>query len=166
MAKMVRMKKFRSSNIGAPETRRKHLSKLFETARRDRRRNHPRRRLGCSLARVSACAAAMLLLSLASASAAESPPDNPLQPFLDGLAGKYGWMTTVILVIGSLRILFKPVMLAIESYVKQTPSESDDARLAKFEGGFIYKTIAFALDFGASIKLPLIKPPTDPINKG
>ena len=80
---------------------------------------------------------------------------------IDGLLGKYGWLTTVILVIGSLRILFKPVMLAIENYVKQTPSAADDDRLAKFEAGPIYKVIAFVLDLGASIKLPLITPPTN-----
>ena len=84
---------------------------------------------------------------------------SPLQPLFDGLLGKYGWLTTVILVIGSLRILFKPVMLAIENYVKQTPSASDDERLAKFEAGPIYKVVAFILDLGASIKLPLITPP-------
>src|SRR5205814_2759778 len=109
---------------------------------------------------------ALLLLSALAASAADSPPvsvadaASPLQPLLDGLLGKYGWLTTVILVIGSLRILFKPVMLAIENYVKQTPSATDDDRLAKFEAGPIYKIIAFVLDLGASIKLPLITPPT------
>ena len=59
-----------------------------------------------------------------------------------------------LLVIGSLRILFKPVMLAIEKYVKETPSPEDDARIARFEAGPIYKAIGFVLDFGASIKLP------------
>jgi len=85
---------------------------------------------------------------------------NPLQPLLDGLLGKYGWLTTVILIVGSLRILFKPVMLALENYVRQTPSPNDDERLAKFEAGPVYKIIAFLLDFGASIKLPLVSPPS------
>ena len=111
--------------------------------------------------------AALLLLTALAASAADAPAVSvtdavsPLQPLLDGLLGKYGWLTTVILVIGSLRILFKPVMLAIENYVKQTPSATDDDRLAKFEAGPIYKIIAFLLDLGASIKLPLINPPTN-----
>src|SRR3954466_849220 len=153
------------SNVGAEETKRKRKQKSIHL-RRLRRRLHPRRLPGWA-----SLAIATSLMTVGMGSAAETAPTssfgetNPFQPLLDGLIGKYGWITTVVLVIGSLRILFKPVMLAIESYVKQTPSESDDARLAKFEGGFIYKTIAFALDFGASIKLPLIKPPTDPINK-
>jgi hypothetical protein len=99
------------------------------------------------------------------ATATNAPPEtgwpdpNPLQPLFDGLAGKYGWLTTFVLVIGSLRILFKPIMLALENYVRQTPRPEDDARLAKFEAGWIYKTIAVLLDFGASIKLPSAKPP-------
>jgi len=49
----------------------------------------------------------------------------------------------------------------LENYVKQTPGVTDDDRLAKFEAGPIYKIIAFILDLGASIKLPLITPPTN-----
>jgi len=79
------------------------------------------------------------------------------QPVVDGLAGKYGWLTTVLLVIGSLRILFKPVMLVIENALKNDPAKS--AAIQKFEAGPLYKTIATVLDVGASIKLPLVSPP-------
>ena len=93
-----------------------------------------------------------------------SPPSTPsitaLQPVIDGLAGKYGWLTTVLLVIGSLRILFKPVMLVLENAVKNDPEKL--AKVQAFEVGPIYKTIATVLDVGASIKLPLVKPPGAP----
>ena len=82
------------------------------------------------------------------------------QPFLDGLVGKYGWLTTVLLAIGSLRILFKPIMLVVENTVKNNPEKF--AAIQKFEAGPIYKTIATVLDVGASIKLPLVKPPGPP----
>jgi hypothetical protein len=82
---------------------------------------------------------------------------NALQPLLDGLAGKYGWLTTVILCVGSLRILCKPLMLALENALRSDPEKL--ARLQKFEAGPVYKTLAFILDLGASIKLPLVKPP-------
>src|SRR5947208_13160682 len=78
-----------------------------------------------------------------------------LQPLVDGLLGKYGWLTTVLLAIGSLRILFKPVMLVVENTVKNDPAKS--AAIQKFEAGPLYKTIATVLDVGASIKLPLVK---------
>src|SRR5258707_13822440 len=91
-----------------------------------------------------------------------SIPVDPgvLQPLLDGLLGKYGWLTTVLLAIGSLRILFKPVMLVVENTVKNDPAKF--AAIQKFEAGPIYKTIATVLDVGASIKLPLVKPPGPP----
>src|SRR5437660_2437336 len=55
-----------------------------------------------------------------------SLPIDPgvLQPFVDGLLGKYGWLTTVLLAIGSRRILFKPVMLVVENTVKNDPAKA------------------------------------------
>ncbi len=82
-------------------------------------------------------------------------------PFLAGLLGKYGWLTTVLLAIGSLRILFKPIMLVVENALKNDPGKF--AAVQKFEAGPIYKTIATVLDVGASIKLPLVKPPGPPV---
>src|SRR5437899_5205523 len=81
-----------------------------------------------------------------------------LTPLIDGLLGKYGWLTTVLLAIGSLRILFKPIMLVLENALKNDPAKL--AAIQNFEAGPIYKTIATILDLGASIKLPLVKPPT------
>src|SRR5437016_5031732 len=81
-------------------------------------------------------------------------------PFLDGLLGKYGWLTTVLLAIGSLRILFKPIMLVVENALKNDPAKY--AAVQKFESGPIYKTIATVPDVGAAIKLPLVQPPGPP----
>src|SRR4051812_34244539 len=141
------------------------------TAAQLTRRTHPPQQINPAFARWRRwrTAALFLLLIAATASANEVATNslldpggmsgpNPLQPLLDGLLGKYGWLPTVILVIGTLRLLFKPVMLALENYVKQTASPNDDERLAKFEAGPVYKVISFALDLGASIKLPLIAP--------
>jgi len=94
----------------------------------------------------------------------QNPPSaaqaGPLTEVLDGLLGKYGWLTTVLLAIGSLRILFKPVMLVVENTVKNDPVKL--AEVQRFEAGPIYKAIATVLDVGASIKLPLVKPPGPP----
>jgi hypothetical protein len=78
-----------------------------------------------------------------------------LTPLLQGLAGKYGWLPTVILAIGSLRVLCKPIMTVIENVVANDPVKAQ--KLANFEHGPIFKWVAFALDMGASIKLPVIK---------
>jgi hypothetical protein len=108
---------------------------------------------------------AALLLGVAGAALAQPQEStapvadavNALEPLLDGLAGKYGWLTTVILCVGSLRILCKPLMVALENALQSDPEKL--ARLQKFEAGPVYKTLAFILDLGASIKLPLVKPP-------
>ena len=105
------------SNVGAEETRRQQKLKRANLRLRLRRKNHRRRSAGWVPA-VAAAAAPLLMIGIAAA--ADGLPDadpaqaNPFQPLLDGLIGKYGWMTSVVLVIGSLRVLFKPVMLAIE----------------------------------------------------
>ena len=83
-------------------------------------------------------------------------------PLLNGVLGKYGWLTTVLLVIGSLRILFKPLMLVVENALKNDPQKF--AAVQKFEAGPVYKVIATVLDVGASIKLPLVKPPGPPVS--
>lgn len=86
------------------------------------------------------------------ASPAVTAVTNPLQSVIDGLLGKYGWLATVIMVIGTLRIVAKPIMMAIENAVANDPEKL--AKLQGFEAGPIFKTISFILDMGASIKLP------------
>ena len=91
---------------------------------------------------------------------ATTPDPGVFARFLNGLTGHYGWLTTVLLAIGSLRILFKPIMLVVENALKNDPAKF--AAIQKFEAGPIYKTIATVLDVGASIKLALVKPPGPP----
>ena len=108
---------------------------------------------------------ALLLMSMAGAASAQAlnsaAPSEAIvpamEPLLEGLSGKYGWLTTMVLAVGSMRLLFKPLMLALEHALQSDPSKLE--RLQKFEAGPIYKTIAIVLDLGASIKLPLVKPP-------
>lgn len=71
--------------------------------------------------------------------------------FIVGFAVKYPWLVTVFTVIGILRVLFKPIMSVIEKAVANDPTKL--AHLQSFEGGPVFKAIAWVLDFGASIKL-------------
>ena len=111
--------------------------------------------LGLTLAAVPA-------LAQASAPATTTTPDlaGLIQPVLDALLGKYGWLAAVVAGIGALRIVFKPLMLALESYVSATKGADAVARLQQFESGPVFKVIAVVLDFGASVKLPVIKAST------
>ncbi len=100
------------------------------------------------------------------AEAAPAPATNTpdlaglVQPVVDTLLGKYGWLAAVVAGIGALRIVFKPLMLALESYVAATKGADAVARLQQFESGPVFKVIAVVLDFGASVKLPVIKAST------
>jgi hypothetical protein len=78
-----------------------------------------------------------------------------LQGLVDAVSGKYGWVVTLVTVIGSLRVLLKPIMTVVEGVVANDPKKAE--ALANFEHGTIFKWISFGLDLGASIKLPAVK---------
>jgi hypothetical protein len=72
--------------------------------------------------------------------------------FVMGFADKYPIIATVIMIIGGLRLVFKPMISIARSVVEYTPSTSDNAALDKFEGGKFYKSMMYVLDLFASIK--------------
>jgi hypothetical protein len=76
--------------------------------------------------------------------------------FLESVATNYPWVTVVLLVIGALRVVFKPVMVLLDSYVKSNCSAEDYAKIQSFESGSIYKWLCFGLDLLGSVKLPVI----------
>jgi hypothetical protein len=66
---------------------------------------------------------------------------------------KYPWIATVLLVMGALRIVFKPLCSAVHWYVDQTASEKDNAAFEKVEASKVFKAFSFILDYAASVKL-------------
>lgn len=76
-----------------------------------------------------------------------------LLPFILSLVQKYPLFASVLLIMGSLRAIFKPLLAVARAYVGSTPSKSDDEALNKVEASKLYKTVAFILDYVASIKL-------------
>jgi hypothetical protein len=60
----------------------------------------------------------------------------------------------LILIIGSLRVVFKPLFALAHAIASVTPDTKDDEAIKKIEEHKITKAIAFALDYVASIKLP------------
>ena len=103
-----------------------------------------------------------VILTLAATAAWAQTTASPLpaadaslfQPIVDALTGKFGWFVTVISILGTLRLVVKPVMLVIEAIVKNSASSEDDAKLAAFESGPIYRWLLWSLDWVASIKAP------------
>lgn len=76
-----------------------------------------------------------------------------LKPLLEAYAGQYGWAVTLLTYIGTARVVFKPVMTAVESVVISTPSKSDDTKLEKIKKSKGYKMFVWVLDFLGSVKL-------------
>ena len=73
---------------------------------------------------------------------------------LQQLVGQAPWLATILMVMGALRAIMKPLMELLKVIVKQTPSPKDDAWLSKAMESKFYKTLSFILDWVGSIKLP------------
>jgi hypothetical protein len=64
------------------------------------------------------------------------------------------WLLSLLLVVGSLRVLFKPLLALAYAVVSITPSEKDDELVKKIENSKVLKALVFVIDWFASIKLP------------
>lgn len=69
------------------------------------------------------------------------------------LVGKFPMLTTVLLVVGTLRAVNKPLFALLHAFVEATPSTADDEKLAAVEASGIYKGFTFVLDWFASVKV-------------
>jgi hypothetical protein len=63
-------------------------------------------------------------------------------------------VSTILAVIGGLRVIFKPIMTAIEAVVAATPSPKDNLVVEGIKANVLYKGFVWVLDFFASVKLP------------
>ncbi len=81
-----------------------------------------------------------------------------VKPLIEALAGNYGKIAQAIAVVSSImglvRIVFKPIMVALHQIADDTKSEWDNNKLAQVEGSKGYKIFVFFLDYILSIKLP------------
>lgn len=77
-----------------------------------------------------------------------------IKPFLESLAGKYGWLTQVLVIMASLRVVFKPLMGLADALVIVIPGTKDNEFLEKIKKSKAYGIIVWIVDFFASVKLP------------
>ena len=75
------------------------------------------------------------------------------QPFIVGLAAKYPWLVSLLAVVATLRLVFKPIMSAVEAYVKSTPGTGDDEWVAKAQHSPAFRVFAWLLDYLGSVKV-------------
>ncbi len=67
---------------------------------------------------------------------------------------------TILVGLGVLRVVMKPAMALIQTFVDSTPYDSDNQWLKSAEQSNAYKALCVILDWTASIKLP--ERPTQP----
>lgn len=77
--------------------------------------------------------------------------------FIAQFAAEHPWLLTFLALVGFLRVVFKPIMLGLEAYVKNTPGTEDDQKLAAVEASKAFKFFAFFLDWFGSIKPTVVK---------
>ena len=75
------------------------------------------------------------------------------EPWVSAVAREHPWLVTVLLVIGALRAVFKPVMALLRMRAAATPDPSDDAALSRWETSPLARLLTWSLDFVASIKV-------------
>lgn len=63
-------------------------------------------------------------------------------------------LSMILMVMGGLRMVIKPIMMYYEKKVAESPDKADDEKLAKLKEAGWYKALAFILDYAASVKLP------------
>lgn len=69
------------------------------------------------------------------------------------LADKFPVITTILMVMGTLRAIAKPLSTFVHEVVKATPTAKDDEFVAKIEASKVYSSLHWALDYFTSIKL-------------
>ena len=86
---------------------------------------------------------------------------NELQPFIDLLALKHGWVGGVAAWIGTVRVPLKFISASLQGAltsalgkVAASPEQDDDALVLRVLGSKAYRLAAFLFDLLASVKLP------------
>ncbi len=86
-----------------------------------------------------------------------------LTPLLQALTGKFGWLVTVIAVMGTLRLVIKPIVAAVHASIQASGNTKLEAIDDEVEQSTPFKWTLFALDWLGSIKLtPTVKVVTVP----
>ena len=75
-----------------------------------------------------------------------------MQETVAQLMVQFPWIATILMVVGVIRLVVKPLMELAKSVAASTPSTKDDAVIAGVESNKIYKTFLFVIDWLFSLK--------------
>lgn len=73
--------------------------------------------------------------------------------FLQGAAEKMPWILSILAIMGTCRVVLKPLFAFLHTAADATETDKDNKALEKIEGSKIYKGFAFVLDWLFSWKL-------------
>ncbi len=69
-------------------------------------------------------------------------------------AAQYPIVATILMVVGVLRLVNKPLFAFLNTVVAATPTPKDNEILKKIETSKAYQYISFLLDYLGSVKMP------------
>lgn len=75
------------------------------------------------------------------------------RPLVVRVVENHPWVASLLILIGSLRLICKPIMSLVRARISATPSTEDDAQLQRVMSSWWYQALAWTLDFVASIKI-------------
>lgn len=75
------------------------------------------------------------------------------RPLVVRVVENHPWVASLLILIGSLRLICKPIMSLVRARVALTPTTEDDAQLQRVMSSWWYQALAWTLDFVASIKI-------------
>ena len=77
---------------------------------------------------------------------------NLVKPLLDAYLGGNGVFLQIVSIVGTLRLLVKPLMESVKLVMDLTPTKKDNEFLEKVEKSKIYQGVLFVLDWLVSFK--------------
>lgn len=83
---------------------------------------------------------------------------DQITKLVSDLASNHAWIVTALIIVGGLRIVFKPLMALLRAIADATPSTKDNDFLDRAEASKIFKTLCWLIDLLASIKVGTQKP--------
>lgn len=73
-------------------------------------------------------------------------------PFIAKFAADHPWLVTLLLIVGALRFVLKPIVAALHAWAASTEDPRDDELIAKVESSTSWKWALFVIDWLGSIK--------------
>lgn len=77
-----------------------------------------------------------------------------MEEFLVEILKDYPWFATLVMAMGTARIICKPLFSLIGSIIQSTPTKEDDAKWEAFKHSRFFKTARYLVDYLASVKIP------------